>query len=344
MAYYRPTLAQIRQALLNDIDAALPGANARLRRSLVGILATALAGAVHLLYSFVGWIFRQIFIDQADDEMVLRHGQIWGVIRKVAAAAFGWVILTGKDGALVPVGVLLQAPGGQQYETTTEKVVKDGTAVVRVRALVPGRAGNLAAGTLSLVSPLLGCDPSAVVGGDGIGGGSDAETVEAHRARILDRIQSPPAGGNDKDYERWARSVAGVDDVWVRRNWLGRGTVGVLLKGADIELCQAVHDYIIGLAPVAGAELFVIAPTAKIVTVTIAELEPDTPSVRMAVEAELADLVDRAAVPGGRIPLSHVHEAISIAPGEEDHRVIDPVTAWTTEPHEILTFGGVTWI
>ena len=43
-----------------------------------------------------------------------------------------------------------------------------------------------------------------------------------------------------------------------------------------------------------------------------------------AVRAELVDLFRRAAVPGGVFRRSWITEAVSLAAGEEDHRLIEP--------------------
>ena len=47
MSFTRPTLTELIGRSQDDIDARLPGADSRLRRSAVGVLATVHAGAVH---------------------------------------------------------------------------------------------------------------------------------------------------------------------------------------------------------------------------------------------------------------------------------------------------------
>ena len=61
--------------------------------------------------------------------------------------------------------------------------------------------------------------------------------------------------------------------------------------------------------------------TASPLDLTINALTPDTPAVRAAIEAEIADLLRREGEPGGTILVSHVREAISTAEGETDHEV-----------------------
>lgn len=51
---------------------------------------------------------------------------------------------------------------------------------------------------------------------------------------------------------------------------------------------------------------------------------PDTAATRSAIELELRDLFFREAVPHGRIPHTHLREAVSTAPGEFDHVFVQP--------------------
>ena len=63
---------------------------------------------------------------------------------------------------------------------------------------------------------------------------------------------------------------------------------------------------------------------AKMVDIPITQLVPNTIAVQQAVRAELEDLFLRYRLPGdkvtnARLPISHIREAISGAPGEDDH-------------------------
>jgi hypothetical protein len=80
-------------------------------------------------------------------------------------------------------------------------------------------------------------------------------------------------------------------------------------------------------------------------TFQIQGLLPANFAVRTAVEEELKDLIRREAVPDTNVPLliSHIREAISIAAGEFDHRLLDPTADVAHGVGEIATFGGVVW-
>ena len=67
-------------------------------------------------------------------------------------------------------------------------------------------------------------------------------------------------------------------------------------------------------------------------------------SVRNAVAAQVRAAIRRDAVPGGTILLSRLHEAISIAEGEEDHVIHSPTVNVTPETGHIVTPGNIEWV
>jgi uncharacterized phage protein gp47/JayE len=61
------------------------------------------------------------------------------------------------------------------------------------------------------------------------------------------------------------------------------------------------------------------------------------------VQAELADLYTRAAVPAGTMLISQQREAISIATGEVDHVMTVPAANQDYLTGELPTLGVITW-
>lgn len=76
-----PTLPDIYGRICTDIELYLPGAAARAPESLLSTLAAAEAGAVHEVYGFLQWIVRQILPDTADEEVLVRWGNLLNVTR-----------------------------------------------------------------------------------------------------------------------------------------------------------------------------------------------------------------------------------------------------------------------
>lgn len=354
MTFPRPNLQTIIERVAANIDARLPGADARMPHSNLNVLAYAQGAAVHGLYGYIDYLSRQILPDSADTEYLDRWCSIWGIERKASAPATGSVDFTGTSGSTIPTGTLLQRADGQQYQTSAEVVLASGVGVAPVVAVLAGIAGNSAAASaVSLVSPLAGVDAPAVVATGGLTGGSDAETDDAMRARLLAHIQAPPQGGAAADYVGWALEVPGVTRAWVYPQELGPGTVTVRFvrddDGAGSAIIPdgpevaAVQDYIDALRPVT-ATITVVAPAAVALNFTISGLVPATSAVQEAVEAELQDLLLREAVPGGTLLLSHIRAAISSAAGEDDFVLTTPSANVTNTVGNMSTMGTVTWV
>lgn len=351
MAFDRPTLSELVARAIADIETRLPGADARARRSNLAVLARTQAGAAHGLYGYLDWLSRQVMVDTAEAEHLARHAAIWGIDRAPATYATGLVTLTGTTGAVVPGGTVLRRSDGAEYTTDADATLVGGTAAATVSAVTPGAAGNADAGiSLSLVTTIAGVQSAAAVDNAGIGGGADTESDASLRERLLARIQRPPQGGARRDYEAWAKEIAGVTRVWVVGAEQGLGTVTVRIATddaatgpiPDAATVDAVAAHIDALRPVT-ADVYVVAPIAAALDLTIA-LSPDAASVRAAVEAEIADMLRRDAAPGATIRVSRIREAISIAAGETYHELALPDEDVTHAAGEMAVLGEITWV
>ena len=72
-------------------------------------------------------------------------------------------------------------------------------------------------------------------------------------------------------------------------------------------------------------------------------LAKDTPEIRAAVTAELNSLMLRDGVPSGKVYLSRISEAISLATGEVAHQLRAPVTDVALGETELPVVGTITW-
>jgi len=248
----------------------------------------------------------------------------------------------------------LQRADGLEYTVGSDAAIAGGIALASVTATVSGTASNTAAGgALSLVNPIAGVNTAVTVAAGGVTGGSDAESDDDLRGRLLLRLRNPPHGGADFDYELWALEVSEVTRVWVLPGHLGDGTVGVAFVCDNLEpiLPDAakvleVQDYLDLRRPVT-AQVYVFAPLAVAVDFTI-QLTPNTAVAQAAVMAELEDLLVREGQPedgsgNGTILLSHIREAISVAAGETDHVLVSPVANVTLNVGEMAVMGEITW-
>lgn len=350
MPFNRPTLQELIDRAVNDINARLPGVDARLRRSNLNVLARVHSGAMHGLYGYLDFLQRQVIIDTAETEFLERWASIWGVPRKAAFAATGNATFTGVNGSVIPAGTVLLRSDGAEYATFADAVIVAGTAIAVATAAVPSAAGNTDAGSLfSLASPIAGVNGVVTVAAGGLTQGIDAESDDELRARLLARIQQPPQGGASADYIAWALQVAGVTRAWVYPLELGAGTVVVRFVRdddaspiPDAGEVAAVQAYIDVRRPVT-ANLTVIAPIADALNFTIS-VTPNTQAVKDAVQTELKDLIRREGEPGATLLLSHIREAISEAAGETNFNMTVPSADVTHLTGHIATFGAITWV
>lgn len=353
MPFERKTLAENVAEVEAGLASRLPGADTRLRRAVLAVLARVVGGVVFGLDAFIAFVARQILPDTAEGENLRRHCRIWRVPPKLEEAATGSVAFAGAAGPPMPAGALMQRGDGVQYESTAEAGIQGGKALVPVRAVVAGAAGNAAAGTvLSLVSPQEGFEFSGTVAAGGIAGGVDAEQDARLRPRLIARIQRPPRGGSYADWERWALEVPGVTRAWPKPGWMGRGTVGLCFVMDDAEdiipddiMLARVREHVTSrTAKPVTADVYEFAPTRKAVDYTIRGLNPSTDAVRQAVRDELADLHRREAEPGRVLLLSHMRSAISTAAGEYDHALESPDKDVYCEKHEMPLLGKVDFL
>ncbi len=349
MSFQRPSLTQLVTRSNEDFDARLPGADSRLRRSVLDVLGRVHAGGMNGLYGYLDHIALQSLPDTATDEVLVRWATIFGVEPKAAEPASGSASLTGVNGSIAPIGSVLQRLDGVEYVTTAAAAIVAGVATAPIEAVVPGEAGMAVTGTgLTFASPAAGVSGSALVAAPGLTGGADAETEEELRARVLERLRQPPHGGAAADYVRWAKEVPGVTRAWCYPLLNGLGTVGVTFvmdgrediipAGGDV---TAVDAWIAPRRP-ATADVDVFAPTPVDLGLTI-DLTPDTPEGRLAVEAELRDLLARDAEPGGTIRISRIREAVSIAAGETNNIVSAPTADVTHTTGQLAVMGDITW-
>lgn len=349
--FTRPTLPQLITTVRNDILTRLAADTtlAALRRTDAEVYGRVQAAAVHTVYGYIDYLARNLLPDLADEDWLTRHANMKRCPRKAPTAATGyvrWDVPT--SGIPVPAGVTIQRDDFVSFTTTAKATSAGGVLRVPVVCDTAGKAGNTDDGlAMRLVSPITGLTSAGVA--DSIQGGADVEDLEVWRARVIERWYWTPQGGADGDYEVWAKEVAGVTRAWTYRHWSGRGTVGVMVANSDLinpipdaATVSAVKTHIEPLAPVAGADIYVFAPTPHTVNFQI-RLNPNTAAVRYAVEAELRSMMQRDGGPESMLKPSRISEAISIATGEYSHTLVSPTTDITIGKGEIGVVGTISW-
>lgn len=354
-----PTLAEAIELVRQSFRANLKGSDAWLWPNNVNVSAKVIGGAVKPAYDFIDYVARQRFVSTADGEWLDKHGADYGLPRKAESYAEGSVTLDGVDGTSVPAGLEIRRADGLRYTLIGGGTVASSTVTVLVRANEPGKDGNaLENVAVTLTAPFTGLTGSGVVATSGIGQGTDPETDQSYRARLLQRLQYPPRGGSATDYIAWALAVPGVTRVFVDPVTAlnGRTSVGVwflmddtytngIPQPADV---AAVAAHIETLRP-AGAVVDVVAPVADTVNITITGLSPNTVQVRDAVALELATMFRREALVSTltspfTLYRSLLIEAIANATGEHHHTLTAPASDTAVATGHIPVLGTVTFV
>jgi uncharacterized phage protein gp47/JayE len=363
MPFQRPTLPELISRIDGDIRNAL-AIVAIIRRSFLGAISRALAGASHLLLGYLDWISRQVFPDTAEGDSLIRWARLFGLELRPATFAELNIEILGTSGSVVPQGEIYQSSTGLQYVLDAEVTIGGGgSAIGKVIASLSGTAYNLEVGAnISLLSPISGIVSQATVDSIEILA-SDTEDIESLRARLINRLQLPPLGGSANDYIQWALEVGGVTRAWVLPLYTGPGTVGVSFVDdtldpiiPDTPKIQEVQDYIEERKPVT-ALVTVFAPVPLPLDIAV-DIQPNNSEVQTNIINELSDLVRRDATLAGSykgpsetntgaILLSRINQAISIAVGLEDFEIDtingDPPANVVPASGELIVLGNITF-
>lgn len=166
-----------------------------------------------------------------------------------------------------------------------------------------GQATNIdGGGTLAVA--VTNVDPTALVTFAGIAGGTDIETPESYRARVMQALGTDFGMFTGDEIEILAKTVPGVTRVWVRKaaispptGWPLEGQVFVaFMRDNDInpfptsQEVNAVYNQIASRilpAHTAPEDLVVSSPTPQAVDFTFTALSPDTATMRAAIQASL---------------------------------------------------------
>ncbi|MBQ8465708.1 MAG: baseplate J/gp47 family protein [Alphaproteobacteria bacterium] len=351
--YSKPTLKQLRNRAISDVNTNVKGGDANLRYSFLNALAITMAGVGDECMRRIDYVMDQAFIQDANEEELIKHGKTYKFPRKTASKSDGPVVMTGTNGSVLASNTEFQRADGIKYISTEEVTIGNtGTATIPVEAINAGSIGNATAGTIiSLVSPIAGVNTQGEVGTLGITGGADIEDVEVYRARLLERVQNPPMGGCKSDYEIWAKSIAGVTRAYCASTESGAGTVTVrfmmdevysdgIPQAADV---ARVENYIKTKQP-ATAIVYVEAPIADTINFEFSSLTPLTSDVKAAIENSLQSFFKSSSVePGGTLFISKINEAISKATGVVDHKLTSPTADITTNTGHIPVLGSITY-
>lgn len=374
MAFPLRSIDQISRAIRGDLRRELPGTDTTIWPNTLAVFSKVVAMAHHLIELRAKWIYEQIFATTATVRHLERHAFEYGLARKPAARAAGYIETVGSANTIYPAGISYLSDGARYVVSSDARSDDAGTVFFLVHSDVAGLAQNRAEGqVMTLIDPALQptLAPTATVAGPtggggvigsgdpivsgGIGGGADVESDDALRARVLDRKRRPPQGGAESDYEQFALAVPGVVKAWAHSFAYGPGTVGVwfLFEGrenliptyADVLAVQTDLDY----RRLVRLRALALAPIPYAVNIRIQGLTNDTTATRAAIAASLAEMFRERAVPGVAVAAatfsrSWISEAIAQAIGEDRHYLSQPVGDIILNDGRMPVLGTITYV
>ena len=213
----------------------------------------AAAAQIQGLYLQAQWLLDQSFPQTAGGDYLDRHAQLRGIRRSVATCAegvlrFGVARAVGGD-LTIGAGTVCMTGEGVRFTTTEDVTLPSGAlyADAPAMALEPGRQGNVAAGTVTIMAAMpVGI--KACTNPEAFSGGDDEEDDSSLRRRLLDSYLRLPNGANAAYYEQTALSRTGVAAALAVRCPRGVGSVDLYVATdagiPDQALLKELNDYL----------------------------------------------------------------------------------------------------
>ena len=194
----------------------------------------AVAAELVSLWAQCDYVNRQCFPQTATGEYLEKHAEMRSLTRGGAVKAQGHIRFTlnavrSRD-VYIPAGTRCMTESLAEFVTTGDAFVRAGNLYcdAPAEAIYAGKKGNAAAGEVNIMQ-------NAPVGISSVSnplpftGGSDSESDEELRERVIKSYGSIPNGGNAAYYEMIASNVTGVSTVRVLPRERGRGTVDIII-------------------------------------------------------------------------------------------------------------------
>lgn len=359
--YTPPARATLENQLITAMEGELGTTTPLFKASFIRVLAKALSGVFWLLHQLVAWAMKQIFPQFMDAEYLAHLADWYNLPRKPATTAILAVTITGIDGTMLDSGTLVTT-GDVVFVTRSQITIDAGTAPVEVEALAAGTTGNIEVGTeLSLPSPVAGVT-SIVVSSVSVEA-EDEEILDDWRARIVQRMQTPPQGGATGDYIGWACEVSGIVAAFVKRSGSDVFVYPLAAKTGSARIPDSakiaeVQDYL--QDPIRRplcATVYAYPATERTVSVVVTGVVPADANTKASIVADVEDYIYAAypkqysdePYPKNVISIAGVWSII-IANGATATDVSltvsgigAGVTSYTLPVGEIAAPGGITW-
>lgn len=279
MSYSTPTLVQLRDAFVAEVEAALATDIPLLPVAVTRVLGAMYAAGVMMIYKLAGWNLLQQYAEFASfDEVVVNGkairplvaiGNSWGVPPPYGASrAIQTVQLTVvTQSGSIPANTRMTFSGNSfVYVTRTAVALSASTVQVDIES-VSGPNNGLGTGAASTIPigskvQFISAEPNvtrdAVVVAT-LSAGEDAEGERAYRKRVLDKRRRPPQGGAHADYFHWALENQGIVAAYSYNAYPGR--IDLYIEAS--EASSGSPDGIPTSGQIAAVQAYIDQPTRK---------------------------------------------------------------------------------
>ena len=237
----------------------------------------AAAAQLESLYAYADWSRRQCFPQTADGEYLDLHAEIHGVSRDTATHATGTLTLglaqTLGFALSIPAGTLFCVPDGVSFRLTEDCRISAGSrsSDAKAECTEAGICGNVAAGEITgmVEAPAY---ISFVVNPAAFTGGTEAETDEHLRQRVLRACRTMPNGANSDYYEAIALTQEGITSAVAIPAYPVEGAVALCVSenyGSPSDARLSAVRSALAERTELGVQLQMMKPTVQAVDVTV---------------------------------------------------------------------------
>ena len=311
----------------------------------------ALAAEVQSLLAQADWVLDQSFPQTAQGKYLDYHAETRALTRLPAAKAAGVLRFSAPSAAVtdyeIEAGSVAMTTGGVRFETTEKATLQKGETYVDVpaRAVEAGANGNAIAGAVHVMAVypvgITRCEnPEA------FSGGSDEESDEKLRERVLESYRRLPNGANAAFYEQEAMRFPNGAAAKAVGRARGIGTVDVYVSthgGAPREALLGEIRAALQKKREIAVDVAVKVPTEKSIDVA-AELEAEqgwtmreiTDAAQEALRAYFTG--ERLGEPVYRAKLASILYSV---PGVKNYHLLAPAEDVAVDATELPVLGEV---
>ena len=311
----------------------------------------ALAAEVQSLLAQADWVLDQSFPQTAQGQYLDYHAETRALTRLPAARATGVLRFSAPSAAVtdyeIEAGSVAMTTGGARFETTEKAVLRKGETSVDVpaRAVEAGANGNAIAGAVHVMS-VYPVGVTRCENPEAFSGGSDEESDEKLRERVLESYRRLPNGANAAFYEQEAMRFPNVATAKAVGRARGIGTVDVYVSthgGAPEEELLGEISAALQKKREIAVDVAVKVPTEKSIDVA-AELEAEqgwtmreiTDAAQEALQAYFTG--ERLGEPVYRAKLASILYSV---PGVKNYHLLAPAEDVAVDATELPVLGEV---